>query len=255
MYDLSNVYWYRPKRFKIFPQPLNLGDALSPFIVGRCLDKLATAPTGAPRNRLLALGSVLEKARDGDTIWGTGFNGTKPDDAYNFEKLDVRAVRGPRTIELLRSKGIETPDTVGDPGILLPLLLERPAAEKKLGPLIIPQRSDPTRFDRSDRVLQTVGDDFAAFVDAILASDVVLSGSLHGIILAEAYGVPAVFVHHRSAESLDKYCDYYESTGRTDFPVAPDYVAARTVNPPPLPNLGPLQEGLLNAFPADLWLS
>jgi pyruvyltransferase len=252
--DLTrNLFWFRPRRFKVIPRPLNLGDALSPFIVEACVRRLAKSEPHPASRRMLALGSVLEKARDGDVVWGTGFNGNKRDSEYRFTTLDVRAVRGPLTAELLRGKGIAVPDRFGDPGILMPLLLERPVPAEKRGPLCIPQIGDPQGAPGGMRVARTVGRDFEAFIDMILASDVVYSGSLHGIILAEAYGVPALFVAHSPTETIHKYRDYYESTGRSAFPVARSFEEARRTSPPSVPNLRTLQQNLLQAFPIELW--
>lgn len=44
----------------------------------------------------------------------------------------------------------------------------------------------------------------------------VYSSSLHGIILAEAYGVPAVMFRSYDKSVDFKYLDYYASTGRYD---------------------------------------
>lgn len=49
-----------------------------------------------------------------DTIWGTGINGKVSEDLHKFEKLDVRAVRGPLTRNYLISKGINCPEVYGD---------------------------------------------------------------------------------------------------------------------------------------------
>src|ERR1700743_3534606 len=55
----------------------NFGDHLSAIVVGRLLsyfnhvlDEAVAQPA-----RLLAVGSILHFARDGDTIWGSGVNG------------------------------------------------------------------------------------------------------------------------------------------------------------------------------------
>lgn len=51
-------------------------------------------------------------------------------------------------------------------------------------------------------------------VREILTSELVLSSSLHGIILSEAFGVPVRFVMPVGGETLFKYQDYFLGTGR-----------------------------------------
>ena len=51
-------------------------------------------------------------------------------------------------------------------------------------------------------------------------SKLVISSSLHGIIIAESYGIPARLLKMTWIEALLKYQDYYESTGRPFFKYA-----------------------------------
>lgn len=53
-----------------------------------------------------------------------------------------------------------------------------------------------------------------------MESDFVISGSLHGIIVAEAFGIPARLLYNNSSEPLYKYIDYYMGTGRAHFAYA-----------------------------------
>lgn len=55
-----------------------------------------------------------------------------------------------------------------------------------------------------------------AFVDQLVACDVIVSSSLHGIIAAEAYGVPALWVEFSEhvAGAGFKFHDYYAATRR-----------------------------------------
>ena len=81
----------------------------------------------------------------------------------------------------------------------------------------------------------------------------VYSSSLHGIILAESYGIPAVFFRGVSSVVDFKYKDYYASTRRYDVPMAGSLAEAFGTSPPKLPDLNKLQKGLIDSFPYDLW--
>jgi len=250
----DDLYWWQPPpRFGIVPRPANLGDALSLAIVRACLETKFGAGRYKASRRLLALGSVLHHARDDDVVWGTGFQGSKPNSSYTFRDLDVRAVRGPLTQQLLRGLGVSTPDVFGDPGSLFSLIFPMERPKDVRGPLLIPHYSAGRRRFPGKRVAYTIGDDFRSFGAEIVKSSVVLSASLHGIIIAESYGVPAVFVHQSAGETLHKYKDYYESSGRSSFPIASSFEEAGDLEPPPLPEISGIQRGLLESFPYDLW--
>ena len=89
------------------------------------------------------------------------------------------------------------------------------------------------------------------FVRAILQSRFVLSGSLHGLIIAEAFGIPARLLRLSDREALFKYQDYYLRTGRQACSPTRSVAEglAQGGEPPPLFNA----QALLDAFPMDLW--
>lgn len=96
--------------------------------------------------------------------------------------------------------------------------------------------------------------DYKHFIDEILQSEMVVSSSLHGIILAESYGVPALFWNDKMESELFKYYDWYFSTNRMCFNVAKTYEETLSMSPTPLPtNLEQLRKNLINSFPKDLW--
>ncbi|WKK71702.1 hypothetical protein Q0F99_00255 [Rathayibacter oskolensis] len=134
----------------------NFGDLLGPIIVSRILELEGIDPSAALRSRrMLAVGSILKLARDGDTVWGIGANGKSLQDRFDFEGLDVRAVRGPRTRAFLRDLGISAPEIYGDPGLLVGTLWTREelragAADRTV--TIIPNLNDLRRM-RSQGVL------------------------------------------------------------------------------------------------------
>ena len=57
-------------------------------------------------------------------------------------------------------------------------------------------------------------------VEKILKAKLVISGSLHGIVVAEAFGIPARLLKITSKEPIFKYQDYYWGTGRKKFKIA-----------------------------------
>ena len=66
-------------------------------------------------------------------------------------------------------------------------------------------------------------------IRAILDSEFVISTSLHGLVLADAYGIPARMLRITENEPLFKYQDYYEGTGRSTFTFATSVEEALTM--------------------------
>lgn len=246
-------WWVRPDA----PDTRNLGDYLSPVIVEWMLARrglLADQPVGKTRF-LTAVGSILGTGLNDSTVWGSGFlkGNYAPHVRPALKKLDVRAVRGPRTAESLRARGYTCPDVYGDPAILMPLIYDPSDEPERSGVLYASHFKDAALFDGDVFDMQT--DDWRVYVDAARASELVVTTSLHGIILAECYGTPAVLVESsRGDYSPFKYEDWYFSTGRREFPIVHTVEEALHMEPAPLPkNVAELREQLMEVFPYDLW--
>ena len=167
-----------------------------------------------------------------------------------IRKLDIRSVRGPVTRAGLIANGYTCPDIYGDPAILMPLIYSPTDRTKKKEYIVIPNHAVETGADYE---LSAITSDYKAFINQIVQANLVISSSLHGIILAEAYGVPAILLGNDSL-SLLKYQDWYQSTGRDTFPIAGSIEEALTLTPPPIPVLTQMQKNIMDAFPKDLWL-
>ena len=171
------------------------------------------------KQQLLALGSILHFARDGDIVWGSGLNGKIERAKHTFSHLDVRAVRGPLTRNFLRSKGIYCPTVYGDPALLMPLFFPELKVLPMLEYIVIPNKNEIDEFKKYPNVVLPT-QDCMTVVDKILKAKFVISGSLHGIVVAEAFGIPARLLKITSKEPIFKYQDYYWGTGRKKFKIA-----------------------------------
>jgi pyruvyltransferase len=248
---------YRYPQVKIFfwsPQNcLNFGDYLASAVVSRMLaarEILADEPVDEPAT-LLSIGSVLHFAKDGDIVWGSGRNGKISDDRHAFSRLDVRATRGPLTRRFLLDRGIAVPKVYGDPALLLPHLFptrfRRAPTPGKIG--IVPNLNDLSVIDRGDIIDPTRRWDLV--IDEILSCEMIVASSLHGLIVADAFGIPAAHVRFSDVEPDFKYIDYYEGAGRSNFWSSNSIEEAMSRGP--LPPLSFDSEALLSAFPYDLW--
>ena len=224
----------------------NFGDLLGPVVVRALAPEGDVAPEGGPR--LLAVGSILQLARDGDVVWGTGVNGKVSEDALRARALDVRAVRGPLTARVLRRRGAEVPDVYGDPGLLAPGILGISRQRPTIPVTSIPNLNE-RRSWRGKPGYLSPRTSYRRVIETIARSELVIASSLHAIVVAEVLGVPVAPVLP-AHEAVFKYEDYYEGTGRRLPRLAETYEAATDFVVDPLTWSG---DALRGAFPGDLW--
>lgn len=252
------VHWNPRKR--VIPGPLgklvpwrravnNFGDILGPLLVERVLgDWDVSTQHGA--GRLVTVGSIMHMARAGDVVWGTGINGKKSLERQAQVDLDIRAVRGPTTRRILSDMGMNVPAVYGDPALLWSKYWPREtyASEPTQGVGIVPNLHDWPRYKHDPRAINPIGD-VHDVIGRIARCDFIVASSLHGIVIAEAFGIPARLIPP-ATEPIHKYLDYYGGTGRHLN------VAANVEEAIDLGGEAPIDwdaDGLLNAFPIDLW--
>ena len=249
--------------------PYNLGDYLGLVVTNWMLERkgLLLDDYVEKKKHLLTVGSGAVKSYQNMTVWGSGVERELPQlfrrffERSWFRKLDIRAVRGPLSRDYLLKLGHKCPEIYGDPAILMPLIYPgKPVCErvKSYDVSIIPQlvTEKVIREKYSDtHIISMNTDDYKNVIDQIIQSKLIISSSLHGIILADAYGVPSVWYRGLRKDVDFKYLDYYASTGRTPDHISTSIEEALKCEPMPLPDLMSLQEGLMKSFPYDLWLS
>ncbi|TWG90631.1 pyruvyl transferase [Nocardioides sp. J9] len=256
------MYWWRPPRFR------NFGDELAVDVIER-LWGLRCEHTPLASCEMVSVGSLMELTaetrRPGQEIdvWGSGFIKPASEDVeHDLEGLRIFALRGPATARRAGLKPAEVP--MGDPGLLASRAY-RPArarshriglvyhyADEKVAALDT-AREDP-RF-----LLIDARQSPRKVVHDITSCELVLSSSLHGIIVAESFGVPAYWVKlsGRLAGGRYKFRDYFRGTGRNDvaqldlaeFLADPGAEAAAIRDHVPVPDLAKRQDALIRAFP------
>lgn len=203
------VHW-----FVGFP---NFGDQLSASVVEWATGVPVTwAPAWYDR-KILGVGSILQRALSAsDYVWGSGLiRDLKVDPPQGVTFL---AVRGPMTRHNIRA---DVPEVFGDPALLLPLFCTRPV-ETLYSVGIVPHFHDYEAVDKDDPGVQVIDvtRPWEDVVDAIRSCELIVSSSLHGVIVAEAYGIPAVWV--RISDGVIggsfKFHDYLLATGRDPAP-------------------------------------
>lgn len=233
------------------PRMRNFGDLLGPWVVRRMLQARGVHVSPSKRRDLVTAGTIMYLAPQDATIWGTGTRDTVARARYTFTRLDVRAVRGPRTRALLTDMGIRTPEVYGDPGLVVPAVFpELLTMEKRHDVVYVPNYAD-YRDWRAKNVLPLINprSNLMRVLKEIASSRAVVASSLHALILADALGIPSVRVSS-GVEGDFKYHDYALGAGRPlHIPLSTPVGALAAVDAAPDVNV----KDLIDAFPLDLW--
>ncbi len=204
--------------------------------IGDCLnDPICEWITGEKAHgKVLACGTILRLV-DGHQVWGSGYDGFR--DLSKKKPPKIHAVRGPKTRAACLSWGWKCPEVYGDPGILLPRFVHYEDCADPPGNWDwdigwVPHFKDEMKNVMGWHTISPKTDDPWKFVGELLTCSVIVSQSLHGLVLADAYGIPSVWAplsarpkwkgvkakgraHRGPLKRGDawtfKYEDYYES--------------------------------------------
>ena len=199
----------------------NFGDMLAPIIMKFVSGQNIIYVSGNAEKKLLCVGTGLNCwLRSGDLVWGYGSRNTDVHGKIHVpEGVKFLAVRGQMTREsiLADNPGAEVPEVYGDPGILMPMIYA-PAVKKEFGVGLIPHYIDKVRFGRyskDTKVIDVFSNPFKV-IDDMNRCEVIISTSMHGVIVAESYGIPAVWlqVSNRILGCQFKFNDYFSGSGR-----------------------------------------
>lgn len=211
----------------------NFGDYLSPYIIGKLsgasiMHKIASIPwanllkiiIGHPgeikdlpnyvlpwEHNFIGAGSVISYGNSKSEIWGSGFMNNSDD----FHGGKIHAIRG----KLSAKKIGTTCEVYGDPALLLPVLYT-PKVEKKYDIGIIPHWRETSffksKYGSKYYVIDMGTKDVEKVVDEICSCKMILSTSLHGIIVSHAYGIPAIWIKEGDINTDGfKFGDYFSS--------------------------------------------
>lgn len=253
----------------------NFGDALMEPLL-RELFGLEVQFTSLARAELLGVGSILDaysrRTRYRKVpfhhrrpwrqlhVWGSGFM-EGATEAIWPQSLHVHAVRGPFSRNRLLHVHHQPDLPLGDPGLLLPLIWPASGA-KNVAVSVIPHFATLQIF--RDKYLNILPETWQ-IIDLlsppqdvcrkIAASDIVISSSLHGLIVADAYGVPSCWMTPTGRIKGDgtKFQDYFLSVGIIREPISLDLILADPKTLPDLASVAVVKEemigSLLSSFP------
>lgn len=176
---------------------------------------------------------------DGKVVYGSGI--MNPNRTIRNKPSKIISVRGPETRRVLLERGIKCPEHYGDPALLLPLFYVPKKKKINKGGLIL---NMGTGNDELMPVLNIINDmnlvridmrdyqNWTDVIDEICSCDYILSESLHGLIVAETYGIPNVWVEFKDHPDYwnFKFEDYYGSIGKEEHIIKlQDLVNTKTI--------------------------
>lgn len=161
---------------------------------------------------LLGIGSIISWGNQKTSVWGAGF--MNKNDTYKGSN-NIYLVRGKLTDNRLKELGHKVTPIYGDPALLLPLLYNNDIHKTNiLG--IVPHWREFDDFKRLFGEKYFIVDlrtrDVKKVIEEIRSCQYILSTSLHGIIVAHAYQIPALWIKRGDIETDGfKFHDYFSS--------------------------------------------
>lgn len=197
----------------------NFGDEITPLVLkrltGDCVlyDDKRICFGGEV---ICSVGSILQLRRSflSDVVWGSGVISDKSKKLFIPKK--ILATRGPRTKFWL---GVNVKIPFGDPGLLVPSLMEISPGQVKFDVGLVLHYVDIGLMNKNSLI------DSVAFIDVrravedvvgdISKCDRVVSSSLHGLVIAVSLGIPFAWVKCSNAIIGDdfKFYDFFEGIG------------------------------------------
>lgn len=217
--------------------PENFGDNLMHHLLGE-LFQLEAEYVHCSKAELLGVGSVLDayfRRKRGEPVkwfrklpwrtmqvWGSGFMAADTRAIWP-QSIKIQAVRGPLSRERLKETGVSPGDiALGDPALLLPQIWPAgPSKDCKV--LIAPhfvtldvfKKKYGDRLPRHWEILDLLKEP-RSIASKIAGAEFVISSSLHGLIVADAYNVPSCWMAPHAAIKGDgfKFDDYAAQRGK-----------------------------------------
>ena len=173
----------------------------------------------------LCIGTLLDAVNYANAhtiVWGSGVSGQERSFVH---PKSILAVRGVKTKVFCDRYNVSCPEIYGDPALLLPLVYKVSKTHKyRLGiiPHVVDQQHPVIREIRDKYADEILIIDLAHYekwtdvIDQICSCERILSSSLHGIIVSDAYQVPNCWIELTGKISGGhfKYYDYASSVDR-----------------------------------------
>ena len=195
---MYKVWWMRA--------PKNYGDLLTPYIFNHFNIPYEFSPIETANT--LCIGSIVKHTKENTLVLGSGLISKKQNP---HPKANYKFVRGPYTRQKIIESGGVCPEIYGDAALLLPVIWEEKEKEYDVGiiPHIINYKEVKEKY-QGYRIIDLTQDP-KTVTEEITKCKKIISSSLHGIIVAHAYNIPAAWVKFSNKLVGDdiKFYDHY----------------------------------------------
>ena len=205
----------------------NWGDFVNLFLFQKLVNKPVISSKRIytlkhQNNPIFGIGSILNANLNNSVIWGSGF--IKEPVKIQGTPKRILALRGKLSAKVFEDNNIPHNGVYGDPALLFPTFY-KPMKEKKYELGIVPHYTELNEFIKAQPIIAKLGikiispivegDKVYNIIDEICECEHVISSSLHGLILADAYGVPSArfTFKNKIIGGSFKYDDYYSGVG------------------------------------------
>jgi pyruvyltransferase len=223
-YYLRDLVYKNHIHVDFYSKNNNYGDILNSFLINKISGKkvLEVRSRHFNNEHFFVIGSVLQDVNRKSIVWGSGF--ISQDSLCKEPPKKILAVRGPLTRNILVQQGIGCPKVFGDPALLMPMIYKPKKIPKKFKLGIIPHYIDKSHMwlkyaynNKNVKIIDIQTNNFEGFIDDILSCEKIVSSSLHGIILADAYKVDSLWIEFSKKVYGDgfKFYDYFQSINKT----------------------------------------
>lgn len=175
---------------------------ISPYLLTKLKGDAVYVEPDDREHKYVLTGSILSAPIKNATIFGAGF--VLADEKFIAENVNVKGVRGIMTLNKLKDYMNVSKVLLGDPGLLLPFYYN-PNPNKKYKVGVTPHIMDYERSKDSNHFVidlrmgdETISEAVERVIYQINQCESILSSSLHGLVVAKAYGIPAEHFHSAS---------------------------------------------------------
>ncbi|MGM1054076.1 MAG: polysaccharide pyruvyl transferase family protein [Pseudomonadota bacterium] len=217
---LCDVYFINfRKRYPVYfyGKVRNVGDRLNFFLVENISGRRVHNVRTALFPHLLPVGSILHFGNLNSVVWGSGL--IREEDAFSVRFGSAVALRGALTRAALAQHHDLGEVVLGDPALLMPMFFKPSTPSKTYHIGIVPHLSERNLeifkgIESESVTLIDVGLNEQEFISRLCECEYIVSSSLHGLILSDAYGIKnqwAIFSDLVIGGGF-KFMDYYSTT-------------------------------------------
>ena len=203
----------------------NFGDELSEIILKFLFEKYSISDVEislnkSKENNLVFIGSLIYWANNNYNnihLLGTGLR-TENDSINKNIKMKIHSVRGPLTKQYLENFNYNVSNIYGDPALLLSKFYNPnkiSLCRNKIG--VVGHITNFHKYNSipDNYIMINPTWKWEKVVDYIYSCDIILSSSLHGLIIADAYNIPNIWLDEFPLnEGHFKFKDYFLSQNR-----------------------------------------